>query len=67
MSKSALEKVRSHAEAGLRARERFFAEQSELLVDTARTFAVCLAKGARFSSAATAVPPRTASTSRLNS
>ncbi|WP_022660665.1 D-sedoheptulose 7-phosphate isomerase [Paucidesulfovibrio longus] len=47
MSKSALEKVRSHAEAGLRARERFFAEQSELLVDTARTFAVCLAKGGK--------------------
>lgn len=47
MSNSALEKVRMHAEAGLRARERFFAEQAELLVSTARTFAVCLAKGGK--------------------
>ncbi|MDD4731950.1 MAG: D-sedoheptulose 7-phosphate isomerase [Desulfovibrio sp.] len=47
MSNSALEKVRAHAEAGLRAREQFFAEQSELLVETARTCAVCLAKGGK--------------------
>ncbi|MEF2144908.1 MAG: D-sedoheptulose 7-phosphate isomerase [Desulfovibrionaceae bacterium] len=47
MSKSALDKVREHAELGLKARELFFANQAELLVETARTFAVCLAKGGK--------------------
>ncbi|SKA71625.1 D-sedoheptulose 7-phosphate isomerase [Paucidesulfovibrio gracilis DSM 16080] len=47
MSITALEKVRAHAEAGQRVREAFFQDHSEQLVETARTCAVCLAKGGK--------------------
>ncbi len=47
MTESALEKVLEHAKAGLEARERFFAEKSESLVELGRVIAVCMAKGGK--------------------
>ncbi|MBU1248380.1 MAG: D-sedoheptulose 7-phosphate isomerase [Proteobacteria bacterium] len=47
MTESALEKVHAHARAGLEAREKFFAEKSESLVELAKVMAVCLAKGGK--------------------
>ncbi len=47
MTGSALEKVFKHAKAGLEARERFFAEKSESLVELGRAISVCMAKGGK--------------------
>lgn len=47
MNQSALDKVLAHAKAGLDAREAFFAEKSESLVEIAKVMAVCLAKGGK--------------------
>ena len=47
MSEKALAKIRDHARKGLEARERFFEERAGLLVEIARSMAVCLARGGK--------------------
>lgn len=47
MNASALDKALAHAKAGLEAREKFFAEKTEGLVEIAKVMAVCLAKGGK--------------------
>jgi len=47
MSKSAVAKVMEHAKAGLAARETFFEENAENLVEIGRAMAVSLAKGGK--------------------
>lgn len=47
MSKNALKKVMDHAQAGITARQKFFDERAEALVDIAKTMAVCLANGGK--------------------
>ncbi|QGY38747.1 SIS domain-containing protein [Pseudodesulfovibrio cashew] len=47
MSEAALKKVMDHAAAGLTARKTFFDTKGELVVEIARTMAVCLASGGK--------------------
>ncbi len=47
MSDDALNLVTQHAEAGVRLRETFFAQNAPLVVEAARALAVCLAKGGK--------------------
>lgn len=47
MSEAALKKVMDHAQAGLSARKAFFDTKSELIVEIARSMAVCLAGGGK--------------------
>lgn len=47
MTMEARNRVLEHAAAGARLRERFFAENADLVVDTARTMALCLARGGK--------------------
>ena len=47
MSEEAKSRVLEHATAGSRLREQFFAENADLVVDAARTLAVCLARGGK--------------------
>ncbi|MDR3074237.1 MAG: D-sedoheptulose 7-phosphate isomerase [Deltaproteobacteria bacterium] len=47
MSDEAKKRVMDHALAGVSLRERFFSENAALVVDAARTLAVCLAKGGK--------------------
>ncbi len=45
--KEAKNRVLEHARAGARLREHFFEENADLVVDAARTLAVCLARGGK--------------------
>jgi len=47
MSEEAKSRVLEYAQAGARLREQFFAENADLIVDTARTLALCLARGGK--------------------
>lgn len=47
MFDEAKKRVLDHARAGARLREDFFEEHADLIVDTARTLAVCLARGGK--------------------
>ena len=47
MSEEAKKRVMEHASAGTALRERFFAENTDLVADTARIVAVCLARGGK--------------------
>jgi len=47
MTDDARKRVLEHASAGALLRERFFAENADLVVDAARTLAVCLARGGK--------------------
>ena len=47
MSDEAQKPVQQHAEAGARLRERFFAANTNLVVESARSCAVCLARGGK--------------------
>lgn len=47
MNASALDKALAHAKAGLVAREKFFAEKTENLVELAKVMSVSLAKGGK--------------------
>ncbi len=47
MSDDARTIVAQHAEAGIRLRESFFSLNADLVVESARTLAVCLAKGGK--------------------
>jgi Phosphoheptose isomerase len=47
MSEEAKSRVLEYAQAGARLREHFFAEHADLIVDTARTLALCLARGGK--------------------
>ncbi|CAK7023018.1 MAG: Phosphoheptose isomerase [Desulfovibrio sp.] len=47
MSEEAKKRVMEHALAGVVLRERFFEENTDLIVDTARAMAVCLARGGK--------------------
>ncbi|MDD3311895.1 D-sedoheptulose 7-phosphate isomerase [Pseudodesulfovibrio sp.] len=47
MSEAALKKVMDHASAGLAARKAFFDAKGPLIVEIARTMAVCLASGGK--------------------
>lgn len=47
MSEEARKRVLEHAVAGARLREQFFAENADLVVEAARTLAVCLARGGK--------------------
>ena len=47
MTEEAKSRVREHAQAGVRLREHFFAENTDLIVDVARTLALCLARGGK--------------------
>ncbi|WP_319468461.1 D-sedoheptulose 7-phosphate isomerase [uncultured Pseudodesulfovibrio sp.] len=47
MSETALKKVMDHAAAGLAARKAFFDTKAELVVEIARTMAVCMAGGGK--------------------
>lgn len=47
MTEEAKSRVLEHAVAGARLREQFFTENADLLVDAARTIAVCLARGGK--------------------
>lgn len=47
MSEEARKRVLEHAIAGAQLREQFFAENADLVVEAARTLAVCLARGGK--------------------
>lgn len=47
MSEEARERVRQHVEAGLRAREAFFAVHTDTVIEAARAIAVSLARGGK--------------------
>lgn len=47
MTEEAKSRVLEHAATGARLREQFFAENADLVVDAARTIAVCLARGGK--------------------
>ncbi|MDL2272633.1 D-sedoheptulose 7-phosphate isomerase [Desulfovibrio sp. OttesenSCG-928-I05] len=47
MSEEARERVRQHVEAGLRAREAFFAAHTDTVIEAARAIAVNLARGGK--------------------
>jgi len=47
MIEEAKNRVLEHAEAGARLREQFFAENADLVVEAAKTLAVCFARGGK--------------------
>ncbi|WP_147822121.1 D-sedoheptulose 7-phosphate isomerase [Salidesulfovibrio onnuriiensis] len=47
MSENALKKIMDHAQAGIEAREKFFQNKAETLVDIAKTMALCMANGGK--------------------
>lgn len=47
MTKEAKQRVLDHAAAGTRLREEFFRENADLVVEAARSMAVCLARGGK--------------------
>jgi D-sedoheptulose 7-phosphate isomerase len=47
MSEEAKKRVKAHALAGTALREHFFAENTDLVADTARVMALCLARGGK--------------------